>query len=652
LLLVVAAVSGALLLAASPAGAAPGPRVAATALGWQSLTNPPPFNPGVMLLLTDGRVLVQDTGSLASGTPDWWLLTPDSQGNYADGTWTQAASMPSDYAPLYAASAVLPDGRVIVEGGEYNLGQFVETNKGAVYDPVANTWTAVAPPDGGTGGWAGIGDGPSVVLANGSFLLGASALLGNTAEAILNASNLTWTPTGDGKYDGNGEEGFTLLPSGKVLTVDAQAGCTTSHTEIYDPASGTWTSAGATPKPLVNCDDGEIGPQMLMHDGRVFVPGATSASALYDTTSGTWSAGPDLPVIGGKQFIAEDASSALLPDGKVLVELSPGVGITPTHFYLFDGTNLAQTVDAGDAANVASNYVYMLMLPTGQALVGPGLQLYSDGGAPDAASAPQITSVPNNLTAGDTYTVSGTQLNGLSDGAAFGDDWQMSTDYPLVQITHDATSTVTYARTFGMTNRSIAHGAASTSDFALPTCIPQGPSHLRVVADGIASAAVAVTVGELGCAKALTVTSSGSGDGTVTSSPQGIDCGSVCSHPFADGTEVTLTASPATGSTFTGWAGACSGAASCTLDLTADSSAAATFTLKPVCVVPKVTGKRLAAARSAITHARCKVGKIGKAFSARVKAGRVISQKPRPKTTLKAGSAVKLTVSKGKHRTP
>jgi hypothetical protein len=220
---------------------------------------------------------------------------------------------------------------------------------------------------------------------------------------------------------------------------------------------------------------------------------------------------------------------------------------TPTHFYLFDGTSLTQTVDAADAANVASNYVYMLMLSTGQALVGPGLQLYSDGGAPDSASAPQITSVPNNLTAGDTYTVSGKQLNGLSDGAAFGDDWQMSTDYPLVQITHDATSTVTYARTFGMTNRSIAHGAASSSQFALPTCIPEGPSHLRVVADGIASAAVAVTVGEVGCAKALTVTSSGNGDGTVTSSPEGIDCGSVCSHPFADGTEVTLTASPATG---------------------------------------------------------------------------------------------------------
>ena len=355
----------------------------------------------------------------------------------------------------------------------------------------------------------------------------------------------------DGKYDGNGEEGFTLLPSGKVLTVDTQAGCPTSHTEIYDPASGTWTSAGATPEPLVNCDDGEIGPQMLMHDGRVFVPGATSASALYDTTSGTWSAGPDLPVIGGKQFIAEDASSALLPDGKVLVELSPGVGITPTHFYLFDGTSLTQTVDAGDAANVASNYVYMLMLPTGQALVGPGLQLYSDGGAPDAASAPQITSVPNSLTAGDTYTVSGTQLNGLSDGAAFGDDWQMSTDYPLVQITHDATSTVTYARTFGMTNRSIAHGAASSSQFALPTCIPQGPSHLRVVADGMPPHRVVRSTS--GHAETLRLQALVRSVG-IGLEPPGDRVRIRLSRPYDRRHRGhRLTASPATGSTFTGW---------------------------------------------------------------------------------------------------
>ena len=58
----------------------------------------------------------------------------------------------------------------------------------------------------------------------------------------------------------------------------------------------------------------------------------------------------------------------------------------------------------------------------------------------------------------------------------------------------------------------------------------------------------------------LTVLRAGSGSGTVTSSPRGIDCHSACSASFGEGTVVTLTATPAAGSTFTGWSGAgCSG---------------------------------------------------------------------------------------------
>ena len=130
--LLVAAVGGAVLLAAATPALA-------TDAGWQPLSNAPPFDPGVMLLLTDGQVMVQDQGDSEAGTGNWWLLTPDAHGDYADGTWTQAASMPSDYAPMYAASAVLPDGRLISVGGEYNFGVFDETNLGAIYDPVANT---------------------------------------------------------------------------------------------------------------------------------------------------------------------------------------------------------------------------------------------------------------------------------------------------------------------------------------------------------------------------------------------------------------------------------------------------------------------------------------------------------------------------------
>lgn len=76
----------------------------------------------------------------------------------------------------------------------------------------------------------------------------------------------------------------------------------------------------------------------------------------------------------------------------------------------------------------------------------------------------------------------------------------------------------------------------------------------------------------------LSLTLAGTGSGSVTSSPAGIDCGSTCSAGFPDGTEVTLSASPATGSAFDGWGGACSGKGSCQVTMEAAKSVTATFT--------------------------------------------------------------------------
>jgi poly(hydroxyalkanoate) depolymerase family esterase len=103
---------------------------------------------------------------------------------------------------------------------------------------------------------------------------------------------------------------------------------------------------------------------------------------------------------------------------------------------------------------------------------------------------------------------------------------------------------------------------------------------------GTASCVVAMTAAQSvgatfntsgGTSFALTVTKSGTGSGTVTASAAGIDCGTVCSANVASGTAVTLAATPATGSTFAGWSGACSGTGACVVTMTAAQTVGAAF---------------------------------------------------------------------------
>lgn len=79
----------------------------------------------------------------------------------------------------------------------------------------------------------------------------------------------------------------------------------------------------------------------------------------------------------------------------------------------------------------------------------------------------------------------------------------------------------------------------------------------------------------------LNVTKAGSGSGTVTSSPAGISCGATCSGSFASDASVTLTATPASGSTFTGWSGACAGTGACVVSMNTSRAVTATFDSAP-----------------------------------------------------------------------
>jgi hypothetical protein len=72
--------------------------------------------------------------------------------------------------------------------------------------------------------------------------------------------------------------------------------------------------------------------------------------------------------------------------------------------------------------------------------------------------------------------------------------------------------------------------------------------------------------------RTLTIVKSGTGSGTVTSSPSGINCGTTCTYQFASGSSVTLTATPDASSTFSGWVGGITGSGS-TVTVTMNSNA-------------------------------------------------------------------------------
>jgi Kelch motif len=458
---------------------------------WQPLTHQPSFQASNPLLLTDGTILVHDAGAA-----DWWKLTPDQNGSYVNGTWSQVASLPTGYAPLYYSSAVLPNGQVIVEGGEYNLGHDAWTNKGAIYNPLTNTWTSMTPPS----GWAQIGDAPGVVLASGTYMQ-TDCCDQPPKAALLDPTTLTWTATGSGKFDVYDEEGITLLPGGKVLDVDAyvfvynQNG---KNSEIYDPNSGSWSSAGSTVVQLWDSCGGsggasyELGPAVLRPDGTVFATGANGCgaghTAIYNSSTGVWTAGPDFP----DDLDIADGPAALLPDGNVLMMTSPGIFNTGAVFFEWDGTNLNQVAGPPNAPSDSSYYGNMLVLPTGQVMFtdfSQDVEIYTPTGSANPSWEPSVVLSLSSpiISRGSTIMLSGRKFNGYSQAVAYGDDEQAATNYPIVRLTNASTGHVFYGRTHDHSTMAVGYPGPAYTHVDIPSNMETGQTYLEVVANGIAS---------------------------------------------------------------------------------------------------------------------------------------------------------------------
>jgi hypothetical protein len=171
----------------------------------------------------------------------------------------------------------------------------------------------------------------------------------------------------------------------------------------------------------------------------------------------------------------------------------------------------------------------------------------------------QFTTIQYNLTVKPQGTGTGTTTSSdgnITCGASCSQLYNAGTSVTLTAA--PATGSVFV----GWVGGGACNGSSST------TCV------LTMSADTIAYPQYNITQ------KTLTVSTSGSATGTVTSAPAGISCGASCSSAFNYGTQVTLTATPATGYSFTGWSGGgCTGTGTCAVTMTADTAVTATFTI-------------------------------------------------------------------------
>lgn len=566
-----------------------------------------PANGQMMMLLSDGSVLVQGGSNAATSTI--FKLTPEpNTGSYVNGAWSDIDDL--NEGRLFYTTTTLPDGRVFAIGGEYP--RF--TNTAEIYDPIADTWTLVAPiptaPSsvflsgaitgasnsnpitittssrtsalnngqqvtitgvGGntaangtftianltnnsfdlvgsvgngaytaaTGNWASVpaavsqfGDGVIEILPDGQVLAGQFA---NSFR--YNPDTDTWTPTG-AKVRGNSsnEETWVILPDHSILTYDIRSSATNGvlQGQRYIPATDTWVDASnldpADPPAVLSgsAQGNELGPMFLQPDGNVIVFGANGNNAIYNPTTNLWSAAPQAPqknltidpdgsgdydvVVPGPtpvatSIVATDDPGAMLPNGHILIALSPlgpqkpGGGYSfPLATYIYEYDPVAETFTENTPALPAENayQLNMLVLPSGQVLLANaqgGFQIYT----PDAAVPiqdewrPVINGIDDN---GDgTFTLHGTQLNGISEGANYGDDYMSSTNYPIIRFTDDM-GDVFYGRTFDWSNTGVATGdELITATFTLPA----GKSltdfvTVEAIANGIPSLAANIVV--------------------------------------------------------------------------------------------------------------------------------------------------------------
>lgn len=271
-------------------------------------------------LLADGRVLVVGGTVLDTATGHSRFLSSVEIYDPAANAWSTAAAMPA--AREYHAAVLLPDGKVLVVGGDDGTQPPMDA---LLYDPAANTWTATTPVQ-------LIGLAPTATLLKSGKVLVTSSV---GAPPFPGFSEL-YDPSSNSWAYGPGTQTphvlgatATLLNDGRVLLVGGQVGgsffSAMASPEVYDPSANAWSGAGTM------VAGRQWHSAVLLPSGKVFAAGgfatplggaSLASTELFDPATNAWSPGKDMAP-PRDHFVA-----VLLPAGAVFVTGGVNQGAT------------------------------------------------------------------------------------------------------------------------------------------------------------------------------------------------------------------------------------------------------------------------------------------------------------------------------------
>ncbi len=364
------------------------------------------------------------------------------------------------------------------------------TNLGAMYDPVANTWTPLGH--------------PKRLEVDRRFAVGRSTRWAVLGRAEAHASRLDPRPSNAQVEEVRPHRQVGLQRRGGLDASSQRHGSDGGRQErpqLRDLRPRRRKSGRVRVRPSSTCtrrrpmdacctDPSEIATiRRVRSVRRCCVPTARSSPPVRRPTAParphgdlhdfgsrrTWTVGPDFP--NGDN--AGDDFAVLLPSGNVLVFGDSG------EMYEFNGTSWAQDGFA--------------LRPAAAAAHGTGADaersLYTPSGSPKASWAPTIKTAPTVLPADRPIRSRARSSTACRQAMAFGDEFENATNYPLVRITNNSTKHVFYARTHDHSTMGVATGTKVVStNFDVPRGSDTGASTLVVVANGIASKPVNVTV--------------------------------------------------------------------------------------------------------------------------------------------------------------